>query len=136
MYERAGLPDPATVALHTDGTGWVDAQVRAEFDVLFPDAQVVLNPEPAPYDLVVLVSSAGPESAAVREWARRNQRHASVALGFYRLDPRRFDVVAPAGADAWLTRRRLEHAAGAARSRFPRLWGGAARAYGRCASYS
>ena len=137
MYERAELPLPRHVSLHTDGTDWVDAQVRAEFDLLFPAARIEINPgEEEPFDLVVRVSRCDVGPAALRQWARRNARRSLVALGFYCLDPRQFDVVAPQVVDQWLRSRQIEHVVSTVRARYPRLWSSAARAYGRCVSFS
>lgn len=59
-----------------------------------------------------------------------------MALGFYRLDPRHLEVVPCGEIGPWLRRRLLVAVATAARARFPRVWAGVTRVYGRCASFS
>lgn len=137
-YTAAGLPDPSSVGLHTDGEEWVDEQVRTEFSELFPGSAVSVNPEGAEtFALHVRVHRDA--SGKIRDrlvWGRHYRKTASLAIGFYCLDPRQLDVMPTDRLEHWAWRQRLEAAVVRARSRFPRLWAGFVFLYRRCASLS
>jgi hypothetical protein len=115
-------------------------QVAAEMTELFPDSQVVVNPEQAgPVDLALVVLVTGSLVARSREvlaWGRRHRGRASLALGFYSLDPRHFEVVPAAQFGRWARRQQLVAAGTSARLQFPRAWARFASVYRRCASFS
>jgi hypothetical protein len=100
-FAASGLPVPTTVAVVVDDVDWLVAQVRSEMEALFPDAQVDVNPAPAPHDLVVVVYPAGtrPEEQLARLGPHVRQARTGVAL--YCVDDRRFELVRSADLDRW-----------------------------------
>jgi hypothetical protein len=98
-FQKARVPVPTSVALFAEPVDWIEMQVRAEFETLFPGAavRVVTDERPAPADLLVLVyrrTRAGLPERLV--WGKQHVAQAAQTLAFYCVDKRHLAVV-PAG---------------------------------------
>jgi hypothetical protein len=119
---RAAPPAPAPIAVVVDaGVDWLVAQVRAEFQELFPEARIEVNPTTAA-ELLVVVHPTGtqPEDALARVDER--VRYPRIGVGLYCVDERRLELVAAGDVDRWQARRRRRRLTLAWSRRVPFLW--------------
>jgi hypothetical protein len=123
-FEASGLAVPTTVVVVVDDVEWLVAQVRAEMQALFPDAQVNVNPTapPAGPDLLVVVYPAGTRPEEHLEPLRHHARRARTGVAFYCVDDRRFELVRAGDLDRWEKAQRRRRAVLSWSRRVPSVW--------------
>jgi hypothetical protein len=140
-FAASGLAVPTTVEVVVDDLDWLVAQVGAEMQALFPEAQVHVDPAAAasetghqpspagsgdhwqpPADLLVVVYPAGtqPEEHLARLGARARQARLGVAL--YCVDDRHFELVASDDLGRWEKQQRRRRVVLGWSRRAPAVW--------------
>lgn len=111
VYAKSGLPEPSRVALFVEDNDWLNNEVSSEFATLFSTSGIVLaSPQDTipSADLMVLVYRKAPHHLKDRlDWGRRQSSYARLALGFYCVDQRRFELVIPREFNRWARRQQL-----------------------------
>jgi hypothetical protein len=111
VYAKSSLPEPSTVALFVEDNDWVKNEVTSEFAAVFPNSYVVLDlgeHTSQSSDLMVLVyRETTHELKDLLEWGRYWLPEVRLALGFYCVDRRRFDVVVPQEFGRWERRQQV-----------------------------
>jgi hypothetical protein len=125
-YEKSGLLEPSTVALYTEDIDWIKAQVESEFTRLFPGSDIVINPSLDSDELVDLPILVYRQSISdwddVFMWGYRHLSQVSLALAFYCIDQRRFELVSPHDFREWIRHRKILVWLIRGFQRFPKLW--------------
>ena len=125
-YRKSTLPEPATVTLCIEDNQWVKTEVSSEISCLFPNSRITLNLPEEPIrevDLIILVYRRALHSQQdIVAWSSHYEPHARLALAFFCIDHRHFEVVPRRVYGRWKRRRRLQMFLGQQCSKHPKVW--------------
>lgn len=136
IWARSGLPTPGAVVVHAPSIDWLEAQVADELAELFSGSRIMVNPMGSPEaDLHLFVHRGEARLRDLVAWGHRFAA-SSLAVGFYDVDRRCFEVVPTGQLPRWARGRLVVEITTRARLLFPRAWALWASLYGRCVSSS
>lgn len=105
IFDESGLATPNEIACFIDEpVDWLVAQISAEFQTLFPNASIYINP-PQPTNTAwhLLVYRDKPPSYWLA-WADARQAATRTAIGLYDIGKRRLQLVPADQYKAWRRR--------------------------------